>query len=171
MREIKNPYKLCESVYLLIQSLVKEIGEKFSCQINNDYTKNKEKTQEFTTNGNLNGKLSESISQSEQARDPRQSHYQNHYSKDQQILANIGLNSSLQMSWNGRRWGSVAYRDTDDVSELYAGEKLNMMKHRWEKLEKDFKNEENFDISLIPDIYDCAKYDYLHNRCVRNVQQ
>ena len=39
------------------------------------------------------------------------------------------------------------------------------MKHRWEKLEKDFKNDDDdFDISLIPDIYDGAKYDFLHNK-------
>ena len=52
------------------------------------------------------------------------------------------------------------------VHSLYNGEQLKMMKHRWEKLEKDFKHEDHFDISNIPDIYDCAKYDYLHNRSV-----
>ncbi|XP_057307651.1 inositol hexakisphosphate and diphosphoinositol-pentakisphosphate kinase 2-like isoform X2 [Hydractinia symbiolongicarpus] len=47
---------------------------------------------------------------------------------------------------------------------LYYEENLNLMKLRWEKLKKDFKNENEFDISLIPDIYDCVKYDYQHNR-------
>jgi inositol hexakisphosphate/diphosphoinositol-pentakisphosphate kinase len=36
---------------------------------------------------------------------------------------------------------------------------------RWQKLEKDFYNEkaDTFDISKIPDIYDCIKYDLVHN--------
>lgn len=46
---------------------------------------------------------------------------------------------------------------------LYYEESLSLMKHRWEKLKKDFKSNNEFDISLIPDIYDCIKYDYLHN--------
>ena len=48
-------------------------------------------------------------------------------------------------------------------SKCYYGEGLNHLKHRWEKLQKDFKNGNEFDMSLIPDIYDCVKYDYLHN--------
>ena len=48
-------------------------------------------------------------------------------------------------------------------SDLYHDETLSLMKHRWEKIEKDFHSNEGFDISLIPDIYDCVKYDYLHN--------
>ena len=36
---------------------------------------------------------------------------------------------------------------------------------RWAKLEKDFRHKKgHFDISKIPDIYDCIKYDLLHNR-------
>lgn len=48
--------------------------------------------------------------------------------------------------------------------ELYHGETLEIMIKRWSKLEKDFqmKNDE-FDISKIPDIYDCIKYDLQHN--------
>ena len=92
MREIQNPYKVCEVVFTLIQSLVKQVTviyerQKLECEMSSD--------------------------------------------------------------WKN------------------AGEMLPVlghMKHRWEKLEKDFKNDEHFDISLIPDIYDCAKYDYLHNR-------
>jgi inositol hexakisphosphate/diphosphoinositol-pentakisphosphate kinase len=34
---------------------------------------------------------------------------------------------------------------------------------RWGKLQKDFQNKGNFDISKIPDIYDCIKYDIQHN--------
>ena len=41
------------------------------------------------------------------------------------------------------------------------------MAHRWGKLEKDFLPKTNvFDISKIPDIYDCIKYDVQHNRSV-----
>lgn len=38
------------------------------------------------------------------------------------------------------------------------------MQSRWAKLEKDFKTKKkSFDISKIPDIYDCIKYDLQHN--------
>lgn len=39
------------------------------------------------------------------------------------------------------------------------------MMRRWGKIEKDFctKNK-TFDISKIPDIYDCIKYDLQHNQ-------
>lgn len=41
------------------------------------------------------------------------------------------------------------------------------MARRWGKLEKDFKLREDglvFDMSKIPDIYDCIKYDVQHNQ-------
>ncbi len=54
------------------------------------------------------------------------------------------------------------------LGDLYHGETLQLMINRWCKLEKDFKQEQGkFDISKIPDIYDCIKYDLLHNRYVR----
>ena len=36
---------------------------------------------------------------------------------------------------------------------------------RWKKLEKDFYShkKKKYDVSKIPDIYDCIKYDILHN--------
>ncbi|XP_065076615.1 inositol hexakisphosphate and diphosphoinositol-pentakisphosphate kinase 2-like isoform X15 [Ochlerotatus camptorhynchus] len=48
---------------------------------------------------------------------------------------------------------------------LYHGETWELMGRRWGKIEKDFctKNK-NFDISKIPDIYDCIKYDLQHNQ-------
>ncbi|XP_024884552.1 inositol hexakisphosphate and diphosphoinositol-pentakisphosphate kinase 2 isoform X16 [Temnothorax curvispinosus] len=47
---------------------------------------------------------------------------------------------------------------------LYHGETWELMGRRWGKIEKDFctKNK-RFDISKIPDIYDCIKYDLQHN--------
>ncbi|XP_069998746.1 inositol hexakisphosphate and diphosphoinositol-pentakisphosphate kinase 2 isoform X2 [Penaeus vannamei] len=47
---------------------------------------------------------------------------------------------------------------------LYHGESWELMQRRWAKLEKDFRTKNrNFDISKIPDIYDCIKYDLQHN--------
>ncbi|XP_061518304.1 inositol hexakisphosphate and diphosphoinositol-pentakisphosphate kinase isoform X8 [Anopheles gambiae] len=48
---------------------------------------------------------------------------------------------------------------------LYHGETWELMGRRWGKIEKDFctKNK-NYDISKIPDIYDCIKYDLQHNQ-------
>ena len=38
------------------------------------------------------------------------------------------------------------------------------MYRRWDKLRKDFRKKSGkFNISKIPDIYDCIKYDYQHN--------
>ena len=48
---------------------------------------------------------------------------------------------------------------------LYHGETWDLMQRRWSKLEKDFKlKSDKFDISKIPDIYDCVKYDLQHNQ-------
>ena len=46
---------------------------------------------------------------------------------------------------------------------LYHGESWDLMARRWGKLEKDFQAKGTFDISKIPDIYDCIKYDIQHN--------
>ena len=39
------------------------------------------------------------------------------------------------------------------------------MHHRWDKLRRDVysKKRNRFDLSKIPDIYDCIKYDIMHN--------
>ncbi|XP_061427006.1 inositol hexakisphosphate and diphosphoinositol-pentakisphosphate kinase 2-like isoform X1 [Lethenteron reissneri] len=48
--------------------------------------------------------------------------------------------------------------------QLYHSETLDLMLQRWAKLEKDFKLKGGrYDISKIPDIYDCIKYDTQHN--------
>lgn len=48
---------------------------------------------------------------------------------------------------------------------LYHGETWDLMARRWGKIEKDFSTKhKSFDISKIPDIYDCIKYDLQHNQ-------
>ncbi|XP_027725765.1 inositol hexakisphosphate and diphosphoinositol-pentakisphosphate kinase 1 isoform X5 [Vombatus ursinus] len=48
--------------------------------------------------------------------------------------------------------------------QLYHSETLELMLQRWSKLERDFRQKNGrFDISKIPDIYDCVKYDVQHN--------
>lgn len=48
--------------------------------------------------------------------------------------------------------------------QLYHSETLEMMLQRWSKLERDFHMKSGrYDISKIPDIYDCVKYDVQHN--------
>jgi len=58
------------------------------------------------------------------------------------------------------------------LSELYHGETWELMVRRWAKLEKDFLTKSGvFDISKIPDIYDCIKYDLLHNKSILQLDQ
>ncbi|KAJ0069440.1 hypothetical protein NL108_006041, partial [Boleophthalmus pectinirostris] len=48
--------------------------------------------------------------------------------------------------------------------QLYHSESLELMLQRWSKLERDFRMKSGrYDISKIPDIYDCIKYDSQHN--------
>lgn len=48
---------------------------------------------------------------------------------------------------------------------LYHGETWDLMARRWGKIEKDFSTKNSsFDISKIPDIYDCIKFDLQHNQ-------
>lgn len=56
--------------------------------------------------------------------------------------------------------------DTKSINGvLYHGETWELMARRWGKLEKDFRQRDNrYDISKIPDIYDCIKYDLQHNQ-------
>ncbi|KRT83754.1 Phosphatase [Oryctes borbonicus] len=55
---------------------------------------------------------------------------------------------------------------------LYHGETWELMGRRWGKIEKDFftKNKK-YDISKIPDIYDCIKYDLQHNQHTLQFEQ
>ncbi|XP_037921016.1 inositol hexakisphosphate and diphosphoinositol-pentakisphosphate kinase isoform X4 [Hermetia illucens] len=55
---------------------------------------------------------------------------------------------------------------------LYHGETWDLMGRRWEKIEKDFSTKsKTFDISKIPDIYDCIKYDLQHNQHTLQYEQ
>ena len=56
--------------------------------------------------------------------------------------------------------------DAGDLVELHDGETLRLMHARWMKLYKDLFSAKKgtFDISKIPDVYDCAKYDAIHNQ-------
>ncbi len=54
--------------------------------------------------------------------------------------------------------------------KLYHSETWELMLRRWAKLEKDFynKKKQKFEISKIPDIYDCIKYDIMYNQSILN---
>lgn len=48
--------------------------------------------------------------------------------------------------------------------KLYHSESWELMQRRWSKLIKDFwPSNDVYDISKVPDIYDCIKYDLQHN--------
>ncbi|XP_037110675.1 inositol hexakisphosphate and diphosphoinositol-pentakisphosphate kinase 2 isoform X5 [Syngnathus acus] len=48
--------------------------------------------------------------------------------------------------------------------QLYHSETLELKLQRWSKLERDFRMKSGrYDISKVPDIYDCIKYDTQHN--------
>ncbi|XP_067829595.1 inositol hexakisphosphate and diphosphoinositol-pentakisphosphate kinase 2 isoform X4 [Heptranchias perlo] len=52
--------------------------------------------------------------------------------------------------------------------QLYHSETLELMLQRWSKLERDFRMKSGrYDISKIPDIYDCIKYDVQHNSALK----
>ncbi|XP_055337763.1 inositol hexakisphosphate and diphosphoinositol-pentakisphosphate kinase 2-like isoform X2 [Paramacrobiotus metropolitanus] len=54
-----------------------------------------------------------------------------------------------------------------DVPTLYSGESWDLIQRRWGKLEKDFRLKDgSFDITKIPDIYDCIKFDIHHNQWI-----
>ncbi|XP_021366365.1 uncharacterized protein LOC110458782 [Mizuhopecten yessoensis] len=55
--------------------------------------------------------------------------------------------------------------------KLYNGESWELLIRRWAKLEKDFKMKDGrFDISKIPDIYDCIKFDLQHNQSTLKIK-
>lgn len=48
---------------------------------------------------------------------------------------------------------------------LYMGETISLMFERWDKIYRDFYSAKTgkYDLSKIPDVHDCIKYDMLHN--------
>lgn len=48
--------------------------------------------------------------------------------------------------------------------QICQGELLYGMLDRWRKLAHEFYQKDKFDTRKVPDIYDCIKYDYLHNQ-------
>ncbi len=68
----------------------------------------------------------------------------------------------------GSRFSSVSHEPAEwtlEAEQPCSGERLLLMFDRWQKLHKSYYNEKKdiFDISKIPDIYDSAKYDCIHN--------
>jgi hypothetical protein len=61
--------------------------------------------------------------------------------------------------------GAAEFSKQDDPEPCCGGESLWLMCERWRKLHKDFysSKKERFDLSKIPDIYDCIKHDVVHN--------
>lgn len=62
----------------------------------------------------------------------------------------------------------IAKKDDPKTKDncLYHGETWDLMGRRWSKIEKDFfnKNNNTFDFSKIPEIYDAIKFDFCHNQ-------
>ncbi|EGZ28436.1 hypothetical protein PHYSODRAFT_309294 [Phytophthora sojae] len=62
----------------------------------------------------------------------------------------------------------VQDKQSDEATPLYMGETFSLMFERWDKICRDFfsTKTDTFDLSKIPDIHDCIKYDLLHNSSV-----
>ncbi|XP_024390949.1 inositol hexakisphosphate and diphosphoinositol-pentakisphosphate kinase VIP1 isoform X2 [Physcomitrium patens] len=85
---------------------------------------------------------------------------------EEERLASTALNEELPPYDQARALGKTNM----DVDRIAAGlpcgsEGFLLMFARWKKLERDIYNErkDRYDISKVPDIYDSAKYDLLHN--------
>ncbi|MGH0173848.1 UNVERIFIED_CONTAM: hypothetical protein FKN15_074105 [Acipenser sinensis] len=97
--------------------------------------------------------------------------------------ASISLIKSMQMIKNPVKTCDKVYSQIQSLTsqirqrmedpksadiQLYHSETLDLMLRRWAKLEKDFKMKNGrYDISKIPDIYDCIKYDVQHNSSLK----
>ncbi|XP_047738124.1 inositol hexakisphosphate and diphosphoinositol-pentakisphosphate kinase isoform X2 [Hyalella azteca] len=58
----------------------------------------------------------------------------------------------------------AAEQNKQERKSSHHGDSWELMQRRWSKLEKDFKTKKGqYEISKIPDIYDCVKYDLQHN--------
>jgi inositol hexakisphosphate/diphosphoinositol-pentakisphosphate kinase len=54
--------------------------------------------------------------------------------------------------------------------QLCQGELLSSVLERWRKLQRDFWRKDSYDTRKLPDIYDCIKYDFLHNQQELNLE-
>ncbi|CAI5728657.1 unnamed protein product [Peronospora destructor] len=62
----------------------------------------------------------------------------------------------------------VQDKRADEATPLYMGETFSLMFERWDKIFRDFYSTKTgtFNLSKIPDVHDCIKYDLLHNASV-----
>ncbi|KAF1313511.1 Inositol hexakisphosphate and diphosphoinositol-pentakisphosphate kinase, partial [Globisporangium splendens] len=60
-------------------------------------------------------------------------------------------------------------KNADEKTPLYMGETFSLMFERWDKLYRDFYSAKTgkYDLSKIPDVFDCIKYDLIHNSHVQ----
>ncbi|XP_076140526.1 inositol hexakisphosphate and diphosphoinositol-pentakisphosphate kinase 2 isoform X17 [Alosa pseudoharengus] len=78
------------------------------------------------------------------------------------------LIQSLTQQIRQRMEDPIATGNRNRDIQLYHSETLELMLRRWSKLEKDFKMKNGrYNISKIPDIYDCIKYDVQHNSSLK----
>lgn len=63
---------------------------------------------------------------------------------------------------------SLLHAEADEATPLYMGETFSLMFERWDKIFRDFYSTktDTFNLSKIPDVHDCIKYDLLHNSSV-----
>jgi len=58
--------------------------------------------------------------------------------------------------------------DLTGQAEVYNAEKVSIMFGRWVKLHRDFYSKKRgFDLSKVPDLYDCVKFDAIHNSRIK----
>ena len=58
--------------------------------------------------------------------------------------------------------------DLTGHAEAYNAEKVSIMFGRWVKLHRDFYSKKRgFDLSKVPDLYDCVKFDAIHNSRIK----
>ncbi|XP_052218982.1 inositol hexakisphosphate and diphosphoinositol-pentakisphosphate kinase 2-like isoform X4 [Dreissena polymorpha] len=103
--------------------------------------------------------------------------------EDVQVLAptrSLSLLKAIEFIKNPKRMNDRVYEMVQEITakiktlkmelksrelKLYHGESWELLIRRWSKLEKDYKLKNGqYDISKIPDIYDCIKYDLQHNQ-------
>ncbi|KAI9915796.1 hypothetical protein PsorP6_008581 [Peronosclerospora sorghi] len=62
----------------------------------------------------------------------------------------------------------IRKKQGDDATPSYMDETFSLMFERWDKIYRDFYSAktDTFNLSKIPDVHDCIKYDLLHNSSV-----